>query len=238
MVCELPRDSLMALLSALPDRQRLVLSLHYGLQDGTPLSLRQAGKRLGITGERVRLIKRDAVSELWRRSETARWASQPLVDSLAQVGGIATFEDLLVPLRRRAPPHRQPSEGGVRFLRRLDQRVVRVRTGRREVWALKDRPVAEVPGIEALCISALRESRTGLSLECLTDMLLERLPNPKPDRAFVRRVVWVCPGGGDRREPVFLRASSAQARTTDEGADGGWDVLVLRATVALEKARP
>ncbi|MDP2951771.1 MAG: hypothetical protein Q8O76_00465, partial [Chloroflexota bacterium] len=82
----------------------------------------------------------------------------------------------------------------MRFLRRLDQRVVRVRTGRGEVWALRDRPVGDVPGIEALCISALRESRAGLSLDCLTDMLLERLPSPRPDRAFVVGVVRICPG--------------------------------------------
>ncbi|MDP2949368.1 MAG: sigma factor-like helix-turn-helix DNA-binding protein, partial [Chloroflexota bacterium] len=130
------QDSLTSLLSALPDRQRNVLLLRYGLQSGEPLSLRQAGKRLGITGERVRLIERDAVARLWRMGEPARWASQPLVDALTESGGIARFEDIMAALRRKAPPYERPSEGLVRFLRRLDQRVVRVRTGRGEVWAL------------------------------------------------------------------------------------------------------
>ncbi|MDP3063055.1 MAG: sigma factor-like helix-turn-helix DNA-binding protein [Chloroflexota bacterium] len=188
------QDKLTALLSALPERQRNVLLLRYGLQSGEFLSLRQAGKRLGITGERVRLIERDAVVRLWRDRELTRRVTQPLVDALAEAGGIALFEELMEALRRRAPSDHQPSEGLARFLRRLDERVVRVRMGRGEVWALRDRPVGAVPGIEALCISALRESRAGLSLESLTSMLLERLPTPKPERAFVAGVIGICPG--------------------------------------------
>ncbi|MDP3062507.1 MAG: sigma factor-like helix-turn-helix DNA-binding protein, partial [Chloroflexota bacterium] len=68
------QDKLTALLSALPERQRNVLLLRYGLQSGEFLSLRQAGKRLGITGERVRLIERDAICRLWRDRELTRWA--------------------------------------------------------------------------------------------------------------------------------------------------------------------
>ncbi|MDP2948649.1 MAG: sigma factor-like helix-turn-helix DNA-binding protein [Chloroflexota bacterium] len=189
------QESLTTLLSALSERQRRVLSLHYGLQGGAPHSLRQAGKRLGITGERVRVIEQDAVVRLWQRDrEMVWWASQPLVDALAEAGGIAGFEAILEALRRRAPPHHQPSDGLVRFLHRLDQRVVKVRTGRGEVWALRARPVGDVPAIEALCISVLREARAGISLASLTDMLLERLPSPKPDRAFVAGVILVCPG--------------------------------------------
>ena len=97
-------------------------------------------------------------------------------------------------LRRRALPHHQPSEGLVRFLHRLDQRVVRVRAGRGKVWALRACPLATVPAIEALCISMLRESRAGLSLDRLTNMLVETLLIPKPDRAFVAGVILVCPG--------------------------------------------
>ena len=183
-----------ALLSALPERQHNVLLLRYGLQSGELLSLRQAGKRLGITGERVRLIERDAVVRLWRDRELVRWATQRLVDALTEAGGIACFEEVMETLRRRAPSDQQPSEGLARFLRRLDARVVRVRMGRGEVWALRDGPVGTVPGIEALCIEALRESRAGLSLDCLTSMLLERLPSPKPERAFVAGVIRICPG--------------------------------------------
>ncbi|MDP2952609.1 MAG: sigma factor-like helix-turn-helix DNA-binding protein, partial [Chloroflexota bacterium] len=95
MLPEPSQDSLTALLSTLPERQRQVLLLHYGLQGGTPLSLRQAGKRLGITGERVRVIEGDTIARLRYQDELARWVSQPLVDALTEAGGIARFEDIL-----------------------------------------------------------------------------------------------------------------------------------------------
>ena len=122
------------------------------------------------------------------------WATQLVVDALRAAGGIARFEEVLAVLRRRAPPHQQPSEGLVRFLRRLDERVVRVTTGRGEVWALRDQPVGAVPGIQALGISVLRKARAGLSLDALTDKLMERLPSPRPDRSFVAGAVRVCSG--------------------------------------------
>ena len=43
LLVEPSQDNLTALPSALSERQRRVLSLHYGLQDGTPLSFRRLG---------------------------------------------------------------------------------------------------------------------------------------------------------------------------------------------------
>ena len=52
-------------LSQLPDRERAVIELRYGLNnDGTPTSLEEIGRRLGITRERVRQIERDALMKL------------------------------------------------------------------------------------------------------------------------------------------------------------------------------
>ena len=52
-------------LSELPERERAVIELRYGLAgDGTPTSLEEIGKRLGITRERVRQIERDALMKL------------------------------------------------------------------------------------------------------------------------------------------------------------------------------
>ncbi|MDP2948636.1 MAG: sigma factor-like helix-turn-helix DNA-binding protein, partial [Chloroflexota bacterium] len=139
MLPEPSQDRLTALLSALPVRQRQVVLLRYGLAGGEFLSLRQAGKRLGITGERVRVIEGGAIASCQYQDGLARWASQPLVDALAQAGGIARFEEVMSALRRRATLQLPPTEGVVRFLCRLDKRVARVRTGRGEVWALRDR---------------------------------------------------------------------------------------------------
>ena len=44
----------------LDERERHVVALRYGLENGQPLSLRETGKVLGLSGERVRLIERGA----------------------------------------------------------------------------------------------------------------------------------------------------------------------------------
>ena len=52
------------LLSCLSDRQRTILRLHYGLDNGTCLSLEQISRQLGISKERVRQIEKQAMDKL------------------------------------------------------------------------------------------------------------------------------------------------------------------------------
>jgi len=51
-------------LSALPDRERRVLVLRYGLDDAEPRTLEEIGKRLGLTRERVRQIELETLRRL------------------------------------------------------------------------------------------------------------------------------------------------------------------------------
>jgi RNA polymerase primary sigma factor len=65
-----------AVMNTLDPRERQVIALRYGLGDGHPMSLREVGRRLGISGERVRLIEREALQKL-RSSDViaaAGWA--------------------------------------------------------------------------------------------------------------------------------------------------------------------
>jgi len=55
----------------LDERERHVVALRYGLDSGQPLSLRETGKILGLSGERVRLIEREALRKLRNSEEIA-----------------------------------------------------------------------------------------------------------------------------------------------------------------------
>ncbi|MBE9080274.1 RNA polymerase sigma factor, RpoD/SigA family [Romeria aff. gracilis LEGE 07310] len=58
------KQDLGKLMSDLTDRQRCVVSLRYGLEDGNRLTLGKIGERLDISRERVRQIERQAMRHL------------------------------------------------------------------------------------------------------------------------------------------------------------------------------
>ena len=56
-------------LEALPDRDRSVIILRYGLDDAEPKTLEEIGRRLGLTRERVRQIELESLKHLARLQE-------------------------------------------------------------------------------------------------------------------------------------------------------------------------
>ena len=60
------KELLDSLLQELNDRQRTILRLHFGMDDGICWSLDQIGRELGISKERVRQIERQAMDSLQR----------------------------------------------------------------------------------------------------------------------------------------------------------------------------
>jgi RNA polymerase primary sigma factor len=70
LTVSLVEDTLRQAISELPDRERLVVQLRYGLNgDGDPQSLDTIGKRLGLTRERVRQIEAEALERLAMQRE-------------------------------------------------------------------------------------------------------------------------------------------------------------------------
>jgi RNA polymerase primary sigma factor len=65
----LREQALRQALDVLPERERTVLALRYGIDDGEPTPLREIGRRLGITPERVRQIESKALGRLGRMRE-------------------------------------------------------------------------------------------------------------------------------------------------------------------------
>lgn len=87
-------QSLLALVNRLPQPLRQVIVAYYGLQGQEPHSLRVIGKQLGVTGERVRQLRNEALVWLRQpahsqelRSLLARHNQQQyeLADRLAQI---------------------------------------------------------------------------------------------------------------------------------------------------------
>ena len=58
------QDHLLRRLDRLDDRERMIVCLRYGLKDKPPLTLKEVGKRLGVTREWVRKIEIRAVKKL------------------------------------------------------------------------------------------------------------------------------------------------------------------------------
>ena len=57
------------LLDEIDPREAEVLRLHYGLDGRPPLTLKEIGKKLGLTRERIRQIRRDALTKLYEYME-------------------------------------------------------------------------------------------------------------------------------------------------------------------------
>ena len=58
------RNRLTAALATLPDRERRIIELRFGLGDEAPCTLEQVGTHVGLTRERVRQLEKEALAKL------------------------------------------------------------------------------------------------------------------------------------------------------------------------------
>ena len=66
LLCTSEKESLEMVLNTLAPREKHVIKLRYGLQDGTEYTLAEIGRQLGISRERVRQIEDEALRKLRR----------------------------------------------------------------------------------------------------------------------------------------------------------------------------
>jgi RNA polymerase primary sigma factor len=62
------KNQLRDILDSLQDRERRVLSLRFGLDDGVSRTLEEVGKEFGVTRERIRQIEAKALKKLKEKS--------------------------------------------------------------------------------------------------------------------------------------------------------------------------
>jgi len=72
---QLMADQLRRALSVLSPREAKIMAMRFGLYDGTPRTLDEIGKHLGLTRERIRQLEKESLSKLRHPSN-----AQPLLD--------------------------------------------------------------------------------------------------------------------------------------------------------------
>ena len=89
------REDVWRALNALPERERQVIEMRYGLTGERPYTLEEVGQAFGVTRERIRQIENNTLRKLQRLPEAQRLREPPVA--------------------RRAPPplKLRPTPGGV-----------------------------------------------------------------------------------------------------------------------------
>jgi RNA polymerase primary sigma factor len=73
----LQREDIQRALDALPERERQVIELRYGLRGHEPLTLEEVGRAFGVTRERIRQIENNTLKKLKQLPEAQRLRDRP-----------------------------------------------------------------------------------------------------------------------------------------------------------------
>ena len=58
------KEYLLASLETLRDREKMVIEMRYGINDGNPRTLEEVGRIMGVTRERIRQIENKALKKM------------------------------------------------------------------------------------------------------------------------------------------------------------------------------
>ena len=111
----LQREDIQRALDALPERERQVIELRYGLRGHEPLTLEEVGRAFGVTRERIRQIENNTLRKLKQLPEAQR---------LRELAELAARSPALGPSPGRggASPHRRVELVGLGGLDELAKR--------------------------------------------------------------------------------------------------------------------
>ena len=98
----LQKEGVRRALDALPERERQVIELRYGLSGAEPLTLEEVGRTFGVTRERIRQIENNTLKKLKRLPEAQMLRRRELGESRRWRGAPASEHDHLA-VRARAP---------------------------------------------------------------------------------------------------------------------------------------
>ena len=68
---ELLREQVLDVVNTLPDRERKIILMRFGLEDGRPRTLEEVGAEFAVTRERIRQIESKALNKL-RKQQNAQ----------------------------------------------------------------------------------------------------------------------------------------------------------------------
>ncbi len=222
-------EKMAEILCILPDSERRVLQLRYGLCSGEALTLKEVGRRLdGMTREGVRQVEKRAMGRLQGQRGMLAGCTQSLNGVLKKAGGVAYSHSLMEALDQGASNNCLTAEPAVRLVLRLDEKFIKVgRNGGGEMWALKESPVRTIALIQALGVSILRNVRLGLNVRCLVKRIMRKLGTSAPDASFVGSALSVSPAvtmshgycflSGARRRRAERRLRIVRILSQEEG---------------------
>ena len=119
----LREDAVRRAIGELPERERIVLAMRYGFEGGEPTPLREIGRKLGITPERVRQIESRALGRLGRMREVAALRQAAARSACDGAGVLATGRSGAPRVRRSA---QRAAARRARVTRRRGQRPTAV----------------------------------------------------------------------------------------------------------------
>ena len=90
-------------------REKMIVRMYYGLDGEEKMSYRQIGKRLGVSGERIRQIEYRAIEKIWKayqetkeriKEPTQETIGEPIKEKEAEIPSSTHIKDLSIDRER------------------------------------------------------------------------------------------------------------------------------------------